>query len=499
MPTTPIAQWQEVVQRDPIDDAARDKMANRETSANCQSEHRTERSCAALLVSSPATGQGKTTIAAGLARLHARAGNIVRVFKCGQDFLDPVWLSLASGAPVQQLDTWLIGEAQCRRFLWEAARDADLIIVEGVMGLFDGQPSSADLAQTFALPVLAVIDAWPMAESFGAIALGLRTYRPALRWCGVLANRVAGVAHAQMLAGSLRESDTWLGAIAHDSLLGIPQRHLGLVAAADLDNPMERLDRAADAIAATSLGATSLADLARWQVRFPAPAAPAAPDASARLLAGCTIAIARDAAFCFLYDANLLALEALGAKLVFMSPLVDSYLPECDAVWLPGGYPELHADVLAKNTRFRDSLREHAARGKPLWAECGGMMCLFDSLVTLDGVAHPMWGLFAGRVIMQDRLMALGPQEMPLQHESLRGHTYHHSRCETALVPVAHTRAASSSASSGDFRGDSSGDSSGARGEAIYVAGNIRGSYFHAYFASSLPATARLFQPGVVV
>ena len=193
--------------------------------------------------------------------------------------------------------------------------------------------------------------------------------------------------------------------------------------------------------------------------------------------------IARDAAFCFLYDANLLALEALGATLVFMSPLVDASLPECDAVWLPGGYPELHADALAKNTRFRDSLRAHAARGQPLWAECGGMMCLFDSLVTVDGVEHSMWGLFSGRVVMQDRLMALGPQEMPLQQGRLRGHTYHHSRCETARTPAAHTRAASGTA----------------RGEAIYVAGNVRGSYFHAYFDSNLPAAARLFLPGVIL
>ena len=147
--------------------------------------------CPAILIAAPASGQGKTTVACALARLHARQGRRVRVFKCGPDFLDPYWLTLASGAPVHQLDLWMTGEADCARRLHAAAQDSDLIIVEGVMGLFDGQPSAADLAQRFGLPVLAVIDASAMAGTFGALAWGLQHYRDGLPFAGVLANRVA--------------------------------------------------------------------------------------------------------------------------------------------------------------------------------------------------------------------------------------------------------------------------------------------------------------------
>ncbi len=155
--------------------------------------------CPAILIAAPASGQGKTTVACALARLHTRQGRRVRVFKCGPDFLDPHWLTLASSSPVHQLDLWMTGEADCAQRLHDAARDADLIIVEGVMGLFDGDPSAADLAQRFGLPVLAVIDASAMASTFGALAWGLQTYREGLSFAGVLANRVASEGHALML------------------------------------------------------------------------------------------------------------------------------------------------------------------------------------------------------------------------------------------------------------------------------------------------------------
>ena len=156
--------------------------------------------CPAILVAAPASGQGKTTVTSALARLHTRQGRRVRVFKCGPDFLDPYWHSLASGAPVYQLDLWMTGEADCRARLFAAAQEADLIIVEGVMGLFDGEPSAGDLAQRFGLPVLAVVDASAMAGTFGALAFGLQHYRAGMPWAGVLANRVASVRHATSIA-----------------------------------------------------------------------------------------------------------------------------------------------------------------------------------------------------------------------------------------------------------------------------------------------------------
>ncbi|MCW5671648.1 MAG: cobyrinate a,c-diamide synthase [Hydrogenophaga sp.] len=433
--------------------------------------------CPAILVAAPASGQGKTTVAAALARLHARAGRRVRAFKCGPDFLDPHWLALATGQPVHNLDLWMTGEDDARARLHEAATQADLIVVEGVMGLFDGEPSAADLAQRFGLPVLAVIDASAMAGTFGALAFGLRHFRPGLPWAGVLANRVGSERHAQMLREALADDQAqFLGAVMREAAFTLPERHLGLTVAAELPDALARLDAAADALSCTPLGRTEGEALARWSVAFAAPAAVPAP---APLLAGKTVAIARDAAFCFIYPANLDTLRALGAELFFFSPLANEMLPACDAVWLPGGYPELHADALASATRTRDGLRAHAASGRPVWAECGGMMPLFDHIVSSDGHAAATWGLLPGRAVMQKRLAALGPQRLPLPGGALRGHTFHYSRCETPLEPARCTEAAR-----------------GGAGEAVYRVGSVQASYFHAWFPSSPQAAASLFLEG---
>lgn len=437
-------------------------------------------SCPAILIAAPASGQGKTTVACALARLHTRQGRRVRVFKCGPDFLDPYWLALASGAAVHQLDLWMTGEADCAQRLHAAARDADLIIVEGVMGLFDGQPSAADLAQRFGLPVLTVIDASAMAGTFGALAWGLQTYREGLRFAGVLANRVASSAHAAMLEESLRDSAQWQGALMRSEDFSLPERHLGLVMSGEMGDAMARLDAAADALASTKLGQIDIGALQAWSVDFAAPAdVPATPE----LLQGLTIAIARDSAFCFVYAANLDCLQAMGARLVFFSPLLDTALPDCDALWLPGGYPELHAAALAENVAMKTAIATHVAAGKPVWAECGGMMALFEELQTVDGSLFAMWGVLPGRVTMQKRLAALGPQQITVAGGTLRGHTFHYSTCSTPLVVATRTEAAPGR----KLRGE---------GEALYVAGpggKVKASYFHAWFASNPVAAASLF------
>lgn len=405
---------------------------------------------------------------AALARLHARAGRRVRAFKCGPDFLDPHWLALATGQAVHNVDLWMTGEDDARARLHAAALESDLIVVEGVMGLFDGEPSAADLAQRFGLPVLAVIDASAMAGTFGAVAFGMQHYRPGLPWAGVLANRVAGERHAQMLESTAG----FLGAVMRDAAFTLPERHLGLTVAAELPDALARLDAAADALASTPLGRMDGAALARWAVPFEAPAPRAAVPP---LLAGKTVAVARDTAFCFIYPANLDVLQSLGARLAFFSPLADEPLPACDAVWLPGGYPELHAARLAQATTCRSSLVTHVQSGRPVWAECGGMMPLFEQITTLDGQAHAMWGLLPGHVTMQQRLAALGPQQLGLPAGTLRGHTFHYSRCESTLEPARFT------------------ESTRGGGEAVHQAGSLQASYFHAWFASSPEATASLF------
>lgn len=435
--------------------------------------------CPVVLIAAPASGQGKTTLTAALARLHARAGRRVRVFKCGPDFLDPHWHALASGAPVHQIDLWMTGEDDIRERLHAAAQEADLILVEGVMGLFDGEPSAADLARRFGLPVLAVINASSMAGTFGALAHGLQHYRPGLPWAGVLANQVGSERHAQMLQDSLDDPAHWLGALRRDAAWALPERHLGLTVAGEIDDALQRLDAAADVLSETPLGRMDMGDLQRWAVNFAPPAKPSAPP---QLLAGRKVAVARDRAFCFIYDANLDTLRALGAEVLCFSPLAGEPVPDCDALWLPGGYPELHAQALGAQHAVRASLLAHVEAGRPVWAECGGMMALFDELETREGEVHAMWGLLPGRVTMQKRLAALGPQQLALPQGTLRGHTFHYSTAATSARVLTRTA-----------RPDA--EPVADAGEALYQCGSVRASYFHAWFASAPAAAVSLFLP----
>ena len=443
--------------------------------------------CPALLLAAPASGQGKTTITAALARLLTRRGQRVRVFKCGPDFLDPHWHALASEGPVYQLDLWINGEADCRQRLHAAAQEADVILIEGVMGLFDGEPSAADLAQRLGVPVLAVIDASAMAGTFGALAYGLRHYRANLPWAGVLANRVGSARHAEMLQAGLRDPRDWMGAVMRVAMQSatavpeakaaaalLPERHLGLVAAHELPDALQRLDAAADALAATPLGQLTPEQWERFAVDFPAQDLPPTP----RLLEGRTVAIARDAAFCFLYAANLDTLQAMGARLAFFSPLAGDRLPVCDALWLPGGYPELHGARLRANAALRADMDAHMAAGKPVWAECGGMMALMESVTRADGQTEALWGLLPGQVTMQRRLAALGPQQLDWQGQVLRGHTFHYSTTVSPLSVVARTARPGQPAQA-------------EAGEALYRHGSVHASYFHPWFASNPGLVAR--------
>ncbi|MFK3726015.1 cobyrinate a,c-diamide synthase [Pseudomonas monteilii] len=430
---------------------------------------REARHCPAVLIAAPASGQGKTTVTAALARLHRNLGRTVRVFKCGPDFLDPMIHERASGASVYQLDLWMIGVEESRRLLWEAAGEADLILIEGVMGLFDGTPSSADLARHFGVPVLAVIDGTAMAQTFGALALGLARYQPDLPFAGVLANRVGSLRHAQLLEGSLTEGLRWYGGLSRERGIELPSRHLGLVQASELNDLDQRLDAAAEALGASCDAALPPA------VRFAAPDAVALPP----LLAGVRIGVARDEAFAFLYGANLDLLRAMGAELAFFSPLHDTVLPAVDSLYLPGGYPELHHGALAQNTAMGEAIRAHHADGKPLLAECGGMLYLLDALTDVAGQRAELLGLLSGEAVMQKRLAALALQTVDLPEGALRGHTYHHSLTETPHTPIA--------------RGHSPNGGRGA--EAVYRAGRLTASYVHFYFPSNPEAAAALLRP----
>lgn len=426
------------------------------------------------MMTAPASGHGKTSLTAGLARYHANAGRDVRVFKTGPDFLDPMILQRASGNPVYQLDLWMTGEDECRALLFEAAESADLIIVEGVMGLFDGHPSSADLARQFDIPLAAVIDASAMAGTFGAIAHGLCNYRRDLPWAGVIANRVAGEYHTELLSESIGDGGPLLASIRRDDMASLPSRHLGLVQADEVDDLEARLD----ALAAQFEG-TALAALPAPVAFSPAVSALTKPTAD-KPLAGIRIGVAHDAAFAFIYPANTRLLESLGAELIFFSPLADAALPAVDSLFFPGGYPELHLDALSNNNTMRACVRDFADKGGRIYAECGGMLYLLESLADKSGYRAEMAAVLPGSAAMRDKLVSLGMQSTPILNQEWRGHTFHHSESTIELDVYSRGKRQRK-------------NKAGYAGEAIYFHNNVIASYIHAYFPSDPTLAVKVF------
>jgi cobyrinic acid a,c-diamide synthase len=264
----------------------------------------------------------------------------------------------------------------------------------------------------------------------------------------------------------IAEPHALAGWMARDETIALPDRHLGLVQAGEIFDIEARLSRAAAAL-------HGLDDAILRPVIFEPPVAPH----TSRLLDRVRIGVARDRAFSFLYTANLDTLRALGAELHFFSPLADKALPAVDALYLPGGYPELHLATLHKNRSMRAAIEIHHAAGKPILAECGGMLYLLESLTDSDGQRADMLGLLPGHAVMQKRLSAIALQRITLPEGELRGHTFHYSRIETSLAPIAHGRC----------------PNGGRTAEAVYRSGTLTASYVHSYFPSNPEAAARLF------
>jgi cobyrinic acid a,c-diamide synthase len=365
----------------------------------------------------------------------------------------------------------MVGEDNCDALLYEAALDADLIIVEGVMGLFDGNPSAADIAERFGLPVLAVINAQAMAQTFPAIAHGLSTWRPGLPWAGVLANRVAGDSHAHLLKESLPPAMPWFGALYRGTDVELPSRHLGLVQASELEDLDARLNRAAELLANQKVSAMPpVAEFSRKGSDF---------SSFKGRLSKVTVGVAKDDAFSFIYQANLDLLRLMGAKIAFFSPVNDKELPPCDSLYLPGGYPELHLKSLSENESMLEGVRSHQRLGKPILAECGGMLYLLEEL-GLDGHFAEMAKLLPGKAVLTGGLRGLGLMSAQLPEGNLRGHSFHHSSLSIDVPPVA-------KAVRHDTRREES--------ENIYRLGRMTASYMHFYFGSNPEATAKLFTP----
>ncbi len=390
-----------------------------------------------LLIAAPRSGSGKTTITLGLQRALTRRGLKVRGLKCGPDYIDPAFHAAATGAPSANLDSYAMSDALLGQIAEEAAGAADIIVAEGSMGLFDGVPgpdghtgASADIAALLGWPVVLVIDVSGQAQSAGAVALGCMAYDKRIRVAGVILNKVASERHRRLAAAGMeRIGLPVLGALPREASLILPERHLGLVQAGETEDLHQRLDALAEAITAVvdldaviaAAGATALPASTHQTIALPAP--------------GKRVAIARDAAFSFVYPHVEAGWRALGTELVPFSPLADKPPPEgCDACWLPGGYPELHAGRIAAASRFLEGLRDFA-RTCPVHGECGGYMVLGKSLIDADGTSHAMAGLLSVETSFAKRKMNLGYRNAVLAVDGplgpagnrLSGHEFHYA------------------------------------------------------------------------
>ncbi|MGB0732847.1 MAG: cobyrinate a,c-diamide synthase [Pontibacterium sp.] len=430
--------------------------------------------CPALFLTAPSSGEGKTTITAALARYYRNQGKVVRVFKTGPDYLDPQILAQASGQDVEQLDLWMAGEAYCQQMLFNAAQNADLILVEGAMGMFDGEPSSADLAARFNIPLAIVLNVKGMAQTAAAIAMGMANYRADVSIAGLIANNCGTERHAQLIRDALPQGLPLLATLARDPEVALPERHLGLVQAAEVADELEtRFNQGAQWITQAPSGEINPLCTLPAPVEFLSAELPTVEP----LLAGHTIAIAKDEAFSFIYDANVRLLQQMGASLTYFSPLHDAVLPSADSLWLPGGYPELHAQGLSNNQAMQAQMRAFYQLGKPILAECGGFLYCLDDLTDLDDTTYPMAGLMKGNGAMRGKRGCQGMQTAVLPEGDVQAHAHHRSRSANTPDPISHGRR----------------QRHPAPGEAIYRVKGLTASYLHLFFASNPVAIAALF------
>jgi cobyrinic acid a,c-diamide synthase len=389
-----------------------------------------------IVLAAPYSDSGKTLLSLGLGAALVRDGASVQYFKCGPDFIDPTLHRLVSGRVSRNLDLRMCTPAFVRQSYAQHCA-ADFVIVEGVMGLFDGgEASTAALAKTLALPVVLVVDASACAESIAALVHGFESFDSQLTITGVIFNRVGSDSHYRLLARAVREhcrAEVLGGVPRHDDFL-VSGRHLGLHM--DHDEPLstERLGRIADVMARH-------VDLALLREKGAVLPEISAPEGIRKTAPCVRLGIARDAAFCFYYEDNLDILRSAGAELIPFSPLTDSKLPDdLDGLYLGGGYPELHAEALAANCFLREEIDRKAKAGLPIYGECGGFMYLCEALVTAEGTEYPMAGVFPVKTRMHKRLVRLGyctatvtKNTLWPEGASLFGHEFHYS--ETDPMP----------------------------------------------------------------
>ena len=428
----------------------------------------------ALIVAAPNSGAGKTTVMLGLLSALKRKGIAVRAAKAGPDYIDPAFHAAATGGEAFNLDTWAMPPSLLDALLSETARDCDLLVIEGVMGLFDGAPgprgrtgAAADLAARYALPVVLVLDVSAQAQSAAAVVRGFLSHDANVRIAGVVLNRIASERHRTLVSHAIDELGVRvLGALPREKAL-LPERHLGLVQASEHGDLRERLDALA-AMTERYIDLEGAVAMAR----------PIESAASGPIFAfpppGHRIALATDAAFTFIYPHLLASWRKAGGEIVPFSPLADEPPPEsCDVCWLPGGYPELHGGELAAAQKFKSGLARFA-QTRPVHGECGGYMVLGEGIEDASGARHGMAGLLGHCTSFANRKLHLGYREARLRVESaigpagaiVRGHEFHYA---TLLAPGSDEPLVELA----DAQGKAIGSDGGRRGW-------VTGTFFHA-------------------
>lgn len=442
-----------------------------------------------LVIAGTSSGVGKTTATLAILSALRERGRLVQPFKVGPDFIDPSHHRAATGRPSRNLDGWMLGADLNRSIFARVAADADLSIIEGMMGLFDGSSpvnevgSTAELAKQLNAPVLLVVDGSAMARSAAAMVAGYARFDPELRVAGVLFNRVGSDGHYQLLRAAVEQHTDVVpvGYLRSDPAMTIRDRHLGLVLATEQgeDQLYQRLAKAA----LETIDLDRIEALAHSSHTCSAFASPPVIQSHGRTV---RIGVAQDRAFCFYYPDNLELLEAAGAEIVTFSPLNSHVLPDVEMLYLGGGYPELHGQALAENAAMRVAVRQFAERGGPIYAECGGMMYLTESIRDFDGRSHRMVGIFPAEAVMQKQSLTLGYRTVKCSRNCIlgevgvtaRGHEFHYS----TLVARGSLQYSCALSDAGGL----------ARGQDGLTVGNVLALYTHLHFASQPQAGTAL-------
>jgi len=442
-------------------------------------------SCPRIVMAGTNSGTGKTSLSIALVAALKKRGLRVQAFKVGPDFLDPTLLSAVSGRECFNLDAWMMGKDYALDLFARKTADADIAVVEGVMGMFDGaEPksshgSTAEMAQWLESPVLLVVDASGMSRSIAATVKGFSGFEPGVNIHGVIANRVGSERHAKMLSEALQSCSLppLVGAIPKGAFPPLASRHLGLVNARAQNLSPEVLAQFAAAVEENA-DVDAIIQMARKAPRIAGGGLPAGTPAKKRVAVG----IAFDDAFSFYYRDTLSALEAAGCDLVRFSPIADGKLPEgLSALYFGGGYPEEHARELCENRGMLEDVRRFASTDRPIYAECGGLMYLSDGVELRDGGKFPLAGILPSWVKMNEKFRALGYAEVVLKKDTLvggagarlRGHRFHYSGL--ARDPVR---------GGWDTAYSLTGRNGGPASDEGYQRGNVLASYVHLHMAS---------------